>query len=68
MYEFKVQGMTCGGCVKSVTNSIKKVDADASVDVDLKTQIIKIESAKSQGDFSTSITNAGFDVLSSKNI
>ena len=66
MYEFKVQGMTCGGCVKSVTNSIKKVDADASVDVDLKTQIIKIDSSKGQGDFTTSIGNAGFDVISSK--
>ncbi len=66
MYEFKVQGMTCGGCVKSVTNSIKKVDAEASVEVDLKTQSIKIDSKKIQGDFSASISNAGFDVISSK--
>jgi copper chaperone len=68
MYEFKVQGMTCGGCVKSVTNSIKKVDANASVHVDLSKQIIQIESSKSQKDFSTSIVNAGFDVLSAKDL
>jgi copper chaperone len=68
MYEFKVQGMTCGGCVKSVTNSIKKVDADASVHVDLSSQIIQIQSSKSQKDFSASIENAGFDVLSAKDV
>ena len=68
MYELKVEGMTCGGCAKSVTNSVKKIDADASVEVDLKTKLVKISSSKNQDDFSASIVKAGFTVVSSKSI
>ena len=68
MYEFKVEGMTCGGCAKSVTNSVKKVDSDASVEVDLKTKLVKINSTKNQADISASIVNAGFTVVSAKSI
>ena len=68
MYELKVEGMTCGGCAKSVTNSVKKIDAEASVEVDLKTKLVKINSSKSQDAVSTSIVNAGFTVVSAKSI
>ena len=35
MQSFKVSGMTCGLCVRAVTDAIKSVDAAATVDVDL---------------------------------
>lgn len=35
MQSFKVSGMTCGHCVRAVTDTIKGVDAAATVEVDL---------------------------------
>ena len=44
MQRFNVQGMTCGHCVKSVTNAIKEQDAAAIVKVDLPTGEVSVES------------------------
>jgi copper chaperone len=68
MYELKVEGMTCSGCAKSVTNSVKKVDSAASVEVDLKTKLVKVNSTSNQVDISASIVNAGFTVVSVKSV
>jgi len=66
MYEIKVTGMTCGGCVKSITNALKAFDSKADVDVDLGSQIIKIESEKSQDEITSTIEDAGYTVIGSK--
>lgn len=63
MYEVKVSGMTCGGCVNSVTKALKSMDSKAEVKVDLQGQMIQIETEKSQEAVKTSIEEAGFDVL-----
>jgi len=44
MQRFNVQGMTCGHCVKAVTNAIKGLDAAAIVQVDLPTGEVLVES------------------------
>ena len=35
MYIFEVSGMTCGHCVRAVTEAVHGVDAAAQVEVDL---------------------------------
>ncbi|HEY0203221.1 MAG TPA: heavy-metal-associated domain-containing protein [Acetobacteraceae bacterium] len=35
MQRFEVSGMTCGHCVRAVTEAIQSVDATARVEVDL---------------------------------
>lgn len=35
MQRFDVKGMTCGHCVRAVTEAIKQLDDDAEVDIDL---------------------------------
>ena len=37
MQEFEVSGMTCGHCVRAVTEAVHGVDAAAQVEVDLPT-------------------------------
>lgn len=61
--EVKVTGMTCGGCVKSVTNALKALDQNADVNVSLETQTIQIKTTKDAKDIKTTIEEAGFDVL-----
>lgn len=57
--------MTCGGCVKSVTNAVKEIDPNASVEVNLTEQIVKIESNKDKNIFMNTIKEAGFDIITS---
>jgi copper chaperone len=41
--EFKVEGMDCGGCVKSVTRMLNGVAGVSSVDVSLEEARAKVE-------------------------
>lgn len=68
MYEIKVSGMTCGGCVNSVTKALKNLDAKAEVIVSLEAQTIKIESEKNQDSITHTIEEAGFPVIESKTL
>jgi copper chaperone CopZ len=43
MYELLVTGMICQGCIKSITNALKTIDAVANVEVDLANSLVKIE-------------------------
>jgi copper chaperone len=63
MKEFKVDGMTCQGCVKSVTNAIKAIDENAEVSVDLGTKIVNVLSAKTEKEIRDSIEDAGYDII-----
>ncbi|HEY0288225.1 MAG TPA: cation transporter [Pseudomonas sp.] len=44
MQTFNVQGMTCGHCVKAVTEAIKGDDPSAQVQVDLVKGEVKVQS------------------------
>ncbi|WP_371421481.1 heavy-metal-associated domain-containing protein [Tardiphaga sp.] len=62
MIDFKVQGMTCGGCVRGVTNALKRVDADAVVDVDLAGKTVSVNSTADAQQLKQAIEKAGFAV------
>ncbi|QIK69617.1 heavy-metal-associated domain-containing protein [Erysipelothrix sp. HDW6C] len=40
--EFKVNGMTCGGCVRHVTHALNELEGVSNVNVDLETGIAKV--------------------------
>ncbi len=62
MFELKVSGMTCGGCVRSVENTIRLIDPSAKVIVDLPTQTVKVESTKNKDVISAAIEEAGYSI------
>lgn len=68
MLELKVDGMTCQGCVRSVTNAIKAVDDKAIVTIDLQTKSVNVKTDKSLNTISETIEDAGYDVLESKQL
>lgn len=47
MQLFTVQGMTCGHCVRAVTQAIKHDDPTADVQVELASKEVKVESTLS---------------------
>lgn len=42
MIELTLPDMTCGHCVKAVTQTVQRLDASATVQVDLPTHQVKI--------------------------
>lgn len=62
MYQIKVSGMSCGGCVNSVQSAIKAVDPQAKVSVDLKTQTVSVESGEDITRLKAALEDAGYPV------
>ena len=62
MLSLKVSGMTCGGCINAVTRAIQAQDPRATVQVDLASQTVNLETTLSPSEASQLITDAGFPV------
>mgnify|MGYP002640436350 FL=1 len=58
---YLVKGMTCGGCVKSVTNAIQHADPSAKVSVELEGGKVSVHSILSDDAIRTAVEDAGFD-------
>lgn len=62
--QFKVEGMTCGGCVKNVTTVLQKLPGVAAVEVSLEqaNASVQYDPAQVSPDaLRTAVENAGFD-------
>jgi copper chaperone len=62
MIKFNVQGMTCGGCARAVTNAVQQADPAASVDVDLAGKTVSVESSADPARLKAAIEEAGYTV------
>ncbi len=62
MYELQVEGMSCSGCVRSVTKSVQAIDGNARVDVDLASKKVRVETQASLDAVKSAIRDAGYDV------
>jgi copper chaperone len=62
MYELQVEGMSCGGCVRSVTKSVQSVDSNARIDVDLPTKKVRVDTQASLEAVKDAISEAGYEV------
>ncbi|MFJ2487366.1 heavy-metal-associated domain-containing protein [Pseudomonas sp. NPDC087639] len=60
MQVFNVQGMSCGHCVKAVTQALQSKDPAASVHVDLAAKEVGVESALSAEQVIAIISEEGY--------
>jgi copper chaperone len=58
---YVVKGMTCDGCVKSVTKALQHADSTAQVSVDLESGRVNLQSVLSDDAVKTAVEDAGFD-------
>lgn len=63
MFTFHIPKMSCGGCVNSIKNAIKKVDDEAHVETDLTTRTVTIETAISEVVIVKALTDAGYQPM-----
>ncbi|MFG6204504.1 heavy-metal-associated domain-containing protein [Pseudomonas retamae] len=62
MQVFNVQGMSCGHCVKAITNALQARDPAASVRVDLATKEVGVESRLEAAQIIEAISEEGYPV------
>ncbi|PSN12264.1 copper chaperone [filamentous cyanobacterium CCT1] len=58
----KVPSMVCDGCVETVTEAIKALDADAKVDINLETKDVNADTTASESAVREAITAEGYTV------
>ncbi|MCX7080221.1 MAG: cation transporter [Pseudomonas sp.] len=62
MQVFNVQGMSCGHCVRAITQALQAKDPAASVRVDLAAKEVGVESALSTEEVINLISEEGYAV------
>lgn len=65
MQLFDVIGMTCGHCVRAVTEAVQQVDPAAMVQIDLKAGQARVESTAPAAKVENAIRKAGYEVRAS---
>lgn len=60
MIELKLPTMTCGHCVRTVTQAVHEVDATATLDIDLPTHRVRIESQQPKEAFVRALAEEGY--------
>ena len=60
MQVFNVQGMSCGHCVKAITQAVQAMDPAASVKVDLGAKEVGVESRLLPEEVIRVITDEGY--------
>ena len=60
MHEFSLPAMSCGHCVRAVTEAAREVDPQARVEVDLAGKQAKVESQLPRERFAEALKEAGY--------
>ncbi len=60
MIELTLPTMTCGHCVRSVTETVQRVDAAATLQIDLPTHTVRIESQQPAAAFTAALAEEGY--------
>ena len=60
MIEFNVPAMSCGHCVKAVTEAVHAVDPQAEVKVDLAGKKVDVRSNADRNAIAGALTEAGY--------
>ncbi len=63
MQVFTVEGMTCGHCVKAVTQAVQSQDPTAEVKVDLAAKQVSVQSQLSREVIAGLIKEEGYSVV-----
>jgi copper chaperone len=60
MIQFNIPSMSCGHCVKAVTQAVHEVDPQAKVDVNLDTKKVDVESGADRQKIVDALVEAGY--------
>lgn len=58
--QFRIEDMTCGGCVRRVTKAVQSVDPDAVVDADVAGRQVRVSSTAPEAQIMAALEGAGY--------
>ena len=61
MIELTLPTMTCGHCVKTVTQTVQRLDAGATVDIDLALHRVRIETSRAAPQIRSARAEQGYE-------
>ena len=59
--EFRVSEMSCGHCTAAIEKAVKEADPAATINCDLETRRVRVETSLAGPDVSAAIKQAGYD-------
>ena len=60
MTEFDIANMSCGHCASTITKTVKLLDPDAKVEVDLGQKKVRIETTEDRAALAQALAQAGY--------
>jgi len=60
MLLLRVNDMTCGHCVKTITKAVTAIDAEASLEAHVDSRLVRIESARPAAELIRVLEAAGY--------
>jgi len=61
--QLKVPKMACSGCATTITKAVQAIDSASTVEADLKTKLVTIQTAKSESEVRKAIASAGYPTI-----
>jgi copper chaperone len=61
MLDFLIPNMTCGHCVRAVTEAVKAADPQAQVQVDLPTHRVQVQTTAARDQVVARLAEAGYE-------
>ena len=61
--KLRIDAMTCGGCARSVTATIKDLDPKAKVDIDVAAKLVNVDTAADQKKVLDALAEDGFPAV-----
>lgn len=58
--QLNVPNMACGSCAKTITNAVKSIDQNATVEADPKTKQVAVETNSPESAIRDAIKDAGY--------
>ena len=58
--EFTIPAMSCGHCVRAITETLLQVDPQAQVTVDLPTKHVSVQTTQPPGAVAAALAEAGY--------
>lgn len=60
MLEFRIPSMTCGHCAGVVTKTLEQVDANATVEIDLPSHRVRVQTQADRLTVADALAQAGY--------
>ncbi len=60
MMEFRIEDMSCGHCASVITKTVRALDSQAKVEIDLAQKKVTVESSEDRATIAEALTEAGY--------